>query len=545
MTPKEIFEEKVAMNEVSQIGLTSMEFPHTQTLYKRYNEVISSAAYFIGPPFTENCILEYCYFEDSLILTDQDFENFLSFKNSVFNQELIATSLHANKQVNFEEIFVQGKTEFWGCTFESKGSFKGSEFRGEFSFERCIFKGDLDLSNVKFNSLATLKTCTFEGEVSFEEADFKHIHIENCTFKQGVDFSSKHKRKTIPQITIHDTTFKEEVVFYSRTFEKADFYAVTFNGVADFYDTCFEQPVNFAKTKFLDTCNFVKARFNGIAVFNLTVIGRNMVLRDTRFEKGLNLAPIDFVGEGMINSFGVKIIDFKADADAEDINLNENWKKISSLHFRETYRILKHETLRQNNKIQALEFHAKEMEAQVLVAKETSSTILYFKDPVPEKILFQEQITKICLNGKSGLLDSLWAFPLILYAIVTPFLYSIILFSRFIGVNQDLLLTRVNQYTNEHGQNWKRGIGVTLLTAIVCFLFYLLSLKNYSLCGVGQFLSDYSHFLNPIHKYNFMTQEGGTVELGDWSIFIDSISRILVGIGIYQTIQAFRKYGRF
>ena len=544
-TPKEIFEDKVAENEVSQITLASVAFPHSQILYRKYNEVLGSAGYFIGPPFTENCVLEYCYFENSLVLTNQSFEKFLSFENSAFNQAFIATSLQAKAEVHFNNIITGRKTEFWGCTFESRCSFKGSEFRGDFSFEKCTFRGDLDFSNVKFNSLATFLACVFEGKVIFEEANFKHIHIENCTFKQRVDFSSRQERKTIPQITIHNTNFNEEVVFCSRTFKKANFHAVTFNGVADFYDTCFEQPVNFAKTKFLDTCSFVKTRFEGIAVFNLAVIGRNIVLRDACFEQGVNLATLDFVGEGTINSFGVNIKPFTADKDAQDINLHDNWKKISQQHLRETYRILKHESIKQNNRIQALAYHAREMEAHVLVSKEKSKAIFYIQNPIPEKILFQDLISRICLNGKSGIRDSLWAFPLILYAVVFPFSYLVVIIFRMIGVNQDLLLTRVNQFTNEHGQNWKRGIVVTLLTAFIFFIFYLCSLQNFSIRNLGSFVSDYSQFLNPVHSFTFMTPKEGTVKLGDWSIFIDSIARILIGICIYQTIQAFRKYGRF
>ena len=40
----------------------------------------------------------------------------------------------------------------------------------------------------------------------------------------------------------------------------------------------------------------------------------------------------------------------------------KTWKEISSAHKRETYRILKHEALKQNNKVEALKFHVQEME---------------------------------------------------------------------------------------------------------------------------------------------------------------------------------------
>jgi len=58
--------------------------------------------------------------------------------------------------------------------------------------------------------------------------------------------------------------------------------------------------------------------------------------------------------------------------------------------------------------------------------------------------------------------------------------------------------------------------------------------------ATGIVLSYYAHFTNPTHWVTFMKEYKG-----DWSVFIDIISRIFIGLGLYQTIQAFRKYGRF
>jgi uncharacterized protein YjbI with pentapeptide repeats len=491
-TPLQLFEVRIKGKKVKDIiRLDSND--NSESFFEQNAKVHESFGFFSDKIFESTCILESCYFIKGVVCTNPTFKKYLSFGNSVFERDFRVVNLVADEKVNFKEGYFNQAVEFANCDFYSSVIFDDVQFKSSVKFENCKFGGDVNFVNVKFKELATFETCTFEGKVSFDEADLKHIHIENCTFKQGVDFSSKRERKTIPQITIHHTSFNEEVVFYARTFEKANFYAVTFNGIADFYDTSFNQPVNFAKTKFLDTCNFVKACFNGIAVFNLTVVGRNMVLRDAQFEKGLNLATIDFVGEGMINSFGVKIIDFKADADAEDINLNENWIKISSLHFRETYRILKHETLKQNNKIQALEFHAKEMEAY---RQELISTEKWY--------------------------------------------------------NKDRIILGFNRLTNDYGLDWGKGLKLTIGCSVYFFLLYYLSLEQKpvvftldtdfksTVSAVGLVLSYYTQFFNPTHWVTFMKEY-----IGNWSVFIDLLSRPFIALGIYQTIQAFRKYGRF
>ena len=47
-------------------------------------------------------------------------------------------------------------------------------------------------------------------------------------------------------------------------------------------------------------------------------------------------------------------------------------------------------------------------------------------------------------------------------------------------------------------------------------------------------------FINPTHKIDFIDDLKN--EIGDWTRFLDFFGRIIVGIGIYETIKSFRKY---
>jgi len=53
----------------------------------------------------------------------------------------------------------------------------------------------------------------------------------------------------------------------------------------------------------------------------------------------------------------------------------------------------------------------------------------------------------------------------------------------------------------------------------------------------------FPHVFNPTHQFDYMANTGANYQ--GWALVVDTLGRIAVGFGIYQTIQAFRKYGRF
>jgi len=58
--------------------------------------------------------------------------------------------------------------------------------------------------------------------------------------------------------------------------------------------------------------------------------------------------------------------------------------------------------------------------------------------------------------------------------------------------------------------------------------------------AVNIYFEYFFHFLIPTHRFGFIETSITT----GLSNFIDFLSRIFIGFGIYQTIQAFRKFGR-
>ncbi|RUA04325.1 MAG: hypothetical protein DSY43_06515, partial [Gammaproteobacteria bacterium] len=94
-----------------------------------------------------------------------------------------------------------------------------------------------------------------------------------------------------------------------------------------------------------------------------------------------------------------------------------------------------------------------------------------------------------------------------------------------------------NKHTNNFGLNFWKPLGWLLLFAIVFYFFVLCSfLDGYN----SRYWKNIFEFLNPTHKTLFINE----YHWSGWSYLWDFLFRIIEGLLIYQTIQAFRKYSR-
>ncbi|WP_024770574.1 hypothetical protein [Aquimarina macrocephali] len=104
----------------------------------------------------------------------------------------------------------------------------------------------------------------------------------------------------------------------------------------------------------------------------------------------------------------------------------------------------------------------------------------------------------------------------------------------------DKLLLFLNWISNNHGRNWVQGILFTLSIALICFYGYMYALGEVGI--YSSFFGDYIIFISSFPKLEL--EKYSKVEK-TWNLsLIIWISRIFVAYGIYQTIAAFRKYGK-
>lgn len=104
----------------------------------------------------------------------------------------------------------------------------------------------------------------------------------------------------------------------------------------------------------------------------------------------------------------------------------------------------------------------------------------------------------------------------------------------------DRMLLLLNEISNWHGRNWLLGVFFTLITGMISFVGYQASLHIFAFCDLN-WPGDYIRYIATYPKL----QLDGYAENAN---FLTDIARlfgiIFMGYGIFQTISAFRKYGK-
>lgn len=104
----------------------------------------------------------------------------------------------------------------------------------------------------------------------------------------------------------------------------------------------------------------------------------------------------------------------------------------------------------------------------------------------------------------------------------------------------------LNKWSTKFGNNWLRGVGRTLRVSVIFYIMYICTLPSEAIKPDFQFwesifyhLGKLGEFILPTHKFNFMTQDSSGLPS-----VIDFLSRIGIGYMLYQTIAAFRRFGK-
>ena len=126
-------------------------------------------------------------------------------------------------------------------------------------------------------------------------------------------------------------------------------------------------------------------------------------------------------------------------------------------------------------------------------------------------------------------------------------IFFFVVYFIFAFTSKERFLLFLNKYSNDFGQNWLRGVEFTL---VVAFIFYWLI--NYWGMQIPLFVIDwrftnfdevFKGYLNILNIISFNREivDFKLTALGE-GIFL--LSKIFIAYGIYQTVSAFRKYGK-
>lgn len=124
---------------------------------------------------------------------------------------------------------------------------------------------------------------------------------------------------------------------------------------------------------------------------------------------------------------------------------------------------------------------------------------------------------------------------------------SILPFQYFAKTREYTLLF-FNRISNSFGISWARGVIFTMLIAFVFYFFINYFGTDTKIFEFGweswkSFGEVWKGFLNILNIFNFNNQKNG-MELNAFGETLFFLSKIFIAFGVYQTIAAFRKYGK-
>lgn len=327
------------------------------------------------------------------------------------------------------------------------------------------------------------------------------IRFDRCEFKKRLSFENNVVKFYFFDCDFYDTDFSDVTFENKIRIQKSRFHRflifnnTTFKSLIDFWNTDFYEKVIFYKTDFETTAVFSAATFYENVLFTYTLLAKQVIFRGTNVNKGIDLSLA--IHKGSLSIFDFHVSDFESiDGNLDKTGYEKSVGEKGDIPIknkRETFRILKRAFENNSDYIHSLNYKKLELKTY-----------------------------KSILNQKISANDEKWN-------------------SR---IDKSILL--LNKYSNNYGTRFEIGI---LFTILVGFLFYYLSFisskeYSFSLCTVDwnkevleMYWSNFIRFLNPTHNDQY---------LGEKNTFLfylfDYIGRIAVGYGLYQTIQAFRKY---
>lgn len=468
-----------------------------------------------------NSEIEKLYFEGTTFIGNTNFRE-ISFNGETKFLNCTFTSLQndTSEEVSFSGSTFKQKVEFSGSKFQIKTSFSYFEKKDELRLEATNFKDKVDFKDCGFTKEADFSETIFEGDTNFSRSIFCVVSFQDAVFAKNVRF--------------HETVFHNNV----------DFFNTSFKGLVDFYLVKFEDDQQFHTTDFLDRAIFSNTTFKGETQFIYNKVDKNSYINfeSAKFEKSLDISRANF--NCNLNFWNISI---------QDKNISEFTKYIDDFgehkeeatpsvykQLRETYRIIKDNSYKQNNKIEALEFSKREMlvyerELKSVSSKSDNDKLLLLANKVSNNF-GTNWLRGILFTASTGIITyllMLCCLPFIHNTyIIISFTFIIIIISVFSFLNKDI-----------------DSFLPILILIILSFLLAIILFKSPFLYKENIHIEDYIipdfiKILNVIDLKPFEKEENSIFNLSGLSYLFLFIGRIFIGYGYYQTIQAFRKFGK-
>ncbi|MEC4047989.1 hypothetical protein OX284_000990 [Flavobacterium sp. SUN046] len=379
-------------------------------------------------------------------------------------------------------------------------------------FLNCTFEIDLKIEDCKLQTLGFAHTkkiksielwnCEsnyfyFKNDENEKQENklYGNLSISNLTVKNSFEYKNinhvkgKFSFSESPNISIKVQDVDDYINFENNTFNIANFNNVTFNNKVSFNKTEILKNCNFDKCDFFETTWFESCLNNETGSLKFIACKfKKYSLFDNSFFNTIEISHTKFEEKVSFENFNTDLFKIHQVSFLDAVyfdDLNKSNDKVIENWDRKTLRAIKREIVNTHNQIDYLRFKAYELKA-------------YRKE--------------IDINKLS------WKDSLILY---------------------------FNQESNNFGLDWTKGIRFIFQWS---FIFYILYIILYSaridelskIPNISDFLVNYLKFTNPL---SFLDPPLDNSEDYFLPLITLSLGKIFVSYGIYQTIQAFRKFG--
>lgn len=361
-----IFEHTSNFKGVTFTGSTNF----SKTLFKK-------AATFKSSSFGGDAVFSETKFDGDAVFTDSNFNGNADFSTNVilkgkaiFDVDHISGIADFSTATfydvfTFEEVKVNGDTNFSNSTFKKNANFKNGSFEKNSTFSEATFnsdaiftqrefKGDADFSSgITIKGKALFNVNGITGNANFSESTFYDLFtfedvkvdeetvFSNSTFKKSANFKAGSFEK---HAFFSKAKFHAEAIFTQREFKgnadyssseikgkalfdvnniigNADFSSSTFNdeftfgevtvsGETKFSNSIFSKDANFQKSSFKAKATFIEITVDGSANFSNSSFSESAIFSQSLFKDDLNFTESSFNSFGHFNNLTSKDIDF-------------------------------------------------------------------------------------------------------------------------------------------------------------------------------------------------------------------------------------------
>ncbi|HEB8367406.1 TPA: pentapeptide repeat-containing protein [Campylobacter jejuni] len=384
------------------------------------------------------------YFESVVHFSFTKFKGVCDFSNTKF---LATQKKEERNRICFDDTEFEDIVHFYSAKFESKVLFCKSVFKSKVNFNGAEFStshyDDAEINNfdnVTFESDAWFNDIIFNSSVLFSKCEYKgNIYMRNITSKQQLYF---YESLFLSNVYFNNSHFKDYVNFCECEFEKtACFYGVKFDKTPNFSQAIFKGNLNAVNTNLNFTFDDLQERIKQEYAFYET----------QRTAKEAGVIP---------NLYQEKSLDKFAN------------------DFRDSFRIFKNALIKDNNLLDASNFHKYELYCKEIELKNKKGKT--FKDVVDRwQLLFYR---KLC-DHHTDILQSLNSLILVIGIFVISSVAMVVGFNYSLGYKPILEHWYFSlDFYNHHINSIIQDNYLFVATVNLVMLFGYLILVGFALC---------------------------------------------------------------